>query len=199
MLIWLDWIILVILVVSAFLGLRKGLVRMAFGVLAMLGASWLSSARLAPVTALLKNFFSMPDIALTVIAFILLWLLAFFSVHLIGKMISKSIRLTPLGLVDRGGGAVFGFLQSGLIMLVVLILLMSVPMVNEKVSPTISGSLFLSWCQPMIEWGHTFFESKLPKELKSPFPGMPGMPEMPNIPGAPTGSMKLPSLKNLSI
>ncbi|MFA0961987.1 CvpA family protein [Roseivirga sp. BDSF3-8] len=104
----LDIILLVLLVIGAVEGYRKGLLISIFGfiglVLAVIGSIKLLDVAQEWLIAMLeKDAFYVP-----VLAFALIFIGILLTVTLLGRGLKKLIDLTPLGLADNVAGAILG-------------------------------------------------------------------------------------------
>jgi membrane protein required for colicin V production len=112
----LDWLCAAVIFVFGLLGFRRGLIGEFFRVAALvlgLVAGFSLSGRMA---AWLAGF--MPGLAgtpLRITAFIFLLVAGAGAVALVGRMVTKVVRLTILGWLDRLGGVLIGGLKGILI------------------------------------------------------------------------------------
>ena len=113
---WVDVLLLVVLLASVIVGIARGVV---FEVLSLLGwvAAWFAAQWFAPEVAVHLPVGASGSalnlgaaFALTFIAALLLWTLA-------ARLLRLVIRATPLSLVDRLLGAVFGLLRGVVLLL----------------------------------------------------------------------------------
>ena len=118
---WVDWAILLVMALSVLGGLAQGFFRAVFALggllLGLALAAW-NYARLAAVLLPLVRIKSVAD----AIAFLLIAILVMGLAALVGKVLSKAFQQIGLGCLDRLAGAVFGFFQGALlVMLIVLV------------------------------------------------------------------------------
>ena len=115
-----DWAVVFILACAVLAGLAQGFFRSVCSlgglILGLVIASW----NYYRVAALLLPLVRIPAIADT-IAFLVIALLVMALIGLIGSLLAKAFRLLGLGWLDGLAGAVFGFFQ-GVLLVVIFIL-----------------------------------------------------------------------------
>ncbi len=115
-----DWAVVIIMLASVIAGLAQGFFRSICSlgglILGLAVAAW-NYGRLA---SLLLPFLRIPAVASTV-AFLLIALLVMAIVGVIGSLLAKAFKMIGLGWLDGIAGAIFGFFQ-GVLLVVVLIL-----------------------------------------------------------------------------
>jgi membrane protein required for colicin V production len=126
---WVDWVLLAVMVASVVVGLMRGLV---FEVLSLLG--WLAAyiaaqafgANVAPHVPI-----GTPGSALnTGAAFALTFVLALIVWMLMARLVRLLIHATPLTLVDRTLGALFGLVRALVLLLAVATVISYTPAVR---------------------------------------------------------------------
>jgi membrane protein required for colicin V production len=105
---YIDLIIAVVLLISLFSGFRRGLVMEVFSLLALLAALLGAFSFMNFGAERLGEYIPELDGLLPVFSFILLFLATYILLIITGKIFSKVIRLSPLGLFDQLGGSLFG-------------------------------------------------------------------------------------------
>ncbi len=115
-----DWAIVIIMVAAVIAGMAQGFFRSVCSlgglVLGLAIAAW-NYGRLASV---LLPLFRIPAVANTV-AFLLVALLVMALISVVGNLLAKALRMIGLGWLDSIAGAIFGFFQ-GVVLVVVFIL-----------------------------------------------------------------------------
>jgi len=111
---WLDIILLVLLFVPTFVGLRKGLIKAALSFAGLLIGVILAGHLYQPVSKIF-SFISNENIAY-ILAFILILVLVLVAAFFLARLLKSVIKIVMLGWVDNVGGAILGFL-SGFILL----------------------------------------------------------------------------------
>jgi membrane protein required for colicin V production len=120
---WVDWAIVIFLVVSVLGGLQQGFFRSVCSlgglVLGLVLAAW----NYARVAALLRPLVHIEAVADT-IGFLLIALVVMALAGILGSVLAKTLHQLGLGCLDRLAGGVFGLLQGAL--LVTLCILVAV-------------------------------------------------------------------------
>ncbi len=118
---WLDIVILVILTVFTFLGLKRGLIQAVVPLFGLILAIYLAG-RLQDSLADSLSFIDNQSVA-NIVAFGLILGGVFLIVCIIALVIQKAVSITFLGWLDRQGGATLGFVVGWLIcsMIVVVV------------------------------------------------------------------------------
>lgn len=117
---WVDWTILLVLVVSVLGGLSQGFLRSACSLCGLIFGVALGAWNYARIAVLLVPLVRVEDIA-DALGFLLIALLVMAIANVAGAVLSKTLRRMGLGCLDRLAGGVFGFVQG--VLLVVLGLL----------------------------------------------------------------------------
>lgn len=122
----LDLVLLGVLIVSALVGVLRGLV---FEVLSLAGwvAAYVAAQALNPLVAPMLPV-GAPDSALNLgVAFALVFVLALIIWGLAARLVSALIRATPLSGLDRLLGALFGIMRGAVLLLAVATLVLMSP------------------------------------------------------------------------
>lgn len=158
---WLDAVLLGILLLSVVIGLVRGLV---FELMSLVGwvvayfvAHWFSAdvARQLPLGEPGSAVNSVSAFILTFIAALLVWAIA-------SRVIRMIIHATPLSVVDRVLGGVFGGLRG---MLVLLLLVTLIGMTPWSTSPAWRESATVPWLQAAVVGLKPLLPSSLSKHL----------------------------------
>lgn len=161
----LDWVLLAVLLVSVGLGFARGLlleVAMLVGwVVAYFAAHWFAGD-LAPHLPELPM--SSPGsganraaaFALVFVATVIIWSLA-------AKLVRMMIHATPLSVVDRIGGAAFGLLRGGVVLIALATLISLTPAAQ---SPLWQASTGARWTTETVK----FIKPLLPPDLREWLP-----------------------------
>ena len=111
----LDYIILIILAIPLVTGLFKGLIRMVFGLVGLIGGVVLSIVFTRPLGILIGDLLGVSDLFIgKLIAFILIFIICGSFGMLGGWLARKMIETANLGFVDRLLGGVLGLVQGGI-------------------------------------------------------------------------------------
>jgi uncharacterized membrane protein required for colicin V production len=117
-----DWIIIAILTLAGFNGLRKGFFITAFGLVGLVASLLAASWYYQPLAAKLHSL--MPRLKFEeVIAFLLLLTLVSVAAGFLGRFLRNFFRWVGLGWMDRVAGLGLGLLQGGLLITIVVIFL----------------------------------------------------------------------------
>lgn len=140
---WVDLALLAMLVVSVLLGVWRGLV---FEVMTIVGwlVAWMAAPFVAPwIERVLPQDKWSPTL-LHALGLVLAFLLVLLLWGLGAKLVRALIQATPLSIIDRLGGAVFGVLRGVLLGLVVAVVVGMTPAAR---SPAWNESMLAPWLQ----------------------------------------------------
>jgi membrane protein required for colicin V production len=119
-----DWAVVIIMLAAVIAGLAQGFFRSVCSlgglVLGLVIAAW-NYGRLAKV---LLPMVRIPAVANT-IAFLLIALLVMAVIGLIGNLLAKAFRMLGLGWLDGLAGAVFGFFQGVVLVVICLMVIVA--------------------------------------------------------------------------
>jgi len=107
---WLDIILLVMLFVPTFIGLRKGLIKAALSFAGLLIGVVLAGNFYKPVSRIF-GFIDNENVAY-ILAFLLILALVMVAAFFLARLLKSIISITMLGWVDNFGGAALGFLSG---------------------------------------------------------------------------------------
>lgn len=115
---WIDWVLILFLVISVANGFQEGMVRITIGLLALVAgfivASWFGGLAAAPL---------MPWVQSKGVASILGYLLVFFAViivgALLGALLARMLKLIGLSWMDRLLGGLLGVVRGFIVLAVV--------------------------------------------------------------------------------
>lgn len=139
---WVDWVLLAVLVASVIVGLVRGLVFEVLSLLGWLAAYIAAQAFNADVAPHLPV--GTPGSALnTGAAFALTFVLALIIWMLMARLIRLLIHATPLTLIDRTLGALFGFVRALVLLLAVATVVSYTPAVRAASWQASRGAAWL--------------------------------------------------------
>jgi uncharacterized membrane protein required for colicin V production len=121
------WLTVLVLGVFGVLGWRAGVVKRLVELVGVLAAVLVTSRFAAAVAPWLAERTSVDDTTALVMAHVLLFVVALVLIRLLANMVAKFVRWTPLGWLDRVGGAVCGVLLGALVASVGLIAVSQAP------------------------------------------------------------------------
>jgi membrane protein required for colicin V production len=107
---WLDIILLVMLFMPTFIGLRKGLIKTALSFAGLIIGVVLAGNFYKPVSRIF-GFIDNENVAY-ILAFILILALVMVAAFLLARLLKSVISSVMLGWVDNFGGATLGFLSG---------------------------------------------------------------------------------------
>lgn len=120
---YLDIIIGIILLLFALAGLKNGIIREAFALVAFIGGVYGAVKLSDYVGEKLSTVINVSHEWMSVISFIIVFILLALAINLIGKGVSKLAESLSLGFFDKIGGFMFGVEKGLLIVGVVIIVL----------------------------------------------------------------------------
>lgn len=143
-LIWVDWVLLGILVLSTVNGLARGLVKQALGFAGLFVslyladrwapamAQWLNSSfdvsvRIREFLLPLLGDYRLEPTVLAVLSFLLVWCLVSAAFGILGLFLESVTRLPIVSSINKLGGAAIGALKGGVIVFIIASLLSFLP------------------------------------------------------------------------
>jgi membrane protein required for colicin V production len=179
---WIDIVILVVVGISALLGLFRGLVREVISLVGWVVSGWLAFKFAGPVAQHLANVVSLPS-ARMALAFIGLLLSSLLVFGIIGFLVGKLVDSTGLTGTDRMLGVIFGFARGVAVVTVLVILAGLTPVPRD---PWWHQSRFVGHLEQLakiaIKWlppnfaKHFSYESQIITISPSPTPAAPPSP-----------------------
>lgn len=147
-LIWIDYVILAVVVLSALIGLVRGLLREGFAILTWVAALWTASHFHAMVSPYLQSMITLASVR-QIAAFTIVFLLMLLAGSLMAFILARLVQSTGLSGSDRLAGLVFGMVRGVLLVGVMLLLLAQTPLVHD---PWWQQSSFIPRFAPLIQW-----------------------------------------------
>ena len=117
---WVDWVIVLVIVLGVLEGLREGFFRSACSLAGLLLGLVLAAWNYGRLAAWLMFFVRVEAVA-DVLGFLAIALAVMGLAGLAGQIIAKTVHGMGLGCLDRLLGAAFGFLQGTLLVMVVIL------------------------------------------------------------------------------
>ncbi len=156
---WVDYLILGIVLVSAIIGLFRGFFREIISLVAWVAAFLLAIHFTEPVSQLFENSISTPSLRKAVAGtglFVLVLLLGGVANFLIGKLVSSS----GLAGTDRAIGGVFGVVRGAVLVIILMLLAALTPMPQD---PWWQDSHFIPRLEPYAEWARGLLPVEISK------------------------------------
>lgn len=160
-LIWIDFIILGIILVSALISLIRGFVREAFSLMVWVLAFWVSWTFFRDLSLRMESLIMTPSVRLGV-AFVILMILSLTVGGLLNYLIIRLISSTGLSGSDRFIGMIFG-IARGVLLTAILVLLAGLTPLPQD--PWWQQSILIPYFQELALW----LKDWLPPEVADKF------------------------------
>jgi membrane protein required for colicin V production len=135
----LDILIWAVLIFFVAKGFSKGLIREACSLLGLVTGGWAAFKYYSSLTLGVRHFINLPPHVAQPLAFLLIFLFFGLLFYLLGHLLTVILKIMLLGGINRIGGIVFGFLEGGFVLCVVLYLATTKP-VPDKVKGLVAAS-----------------------------------------------------------
>ncbi len=112
---WLDIIIAIPIVIAMIKGAWRGLILEAASFLGLIGGIIAGILFLDQIRDFLQTFLQLNETSLSVIAFVIIFSCVALGINLLGKLATKLFQAAALGILNRIGGLIFGFISSFLL------------------------------------------------------------------------------------
>jgi membrane protein required for colicin V production len=123
-----DGIILLLLGLFAVRGLIKGIILEVLTLLGVITAYFIATREMSTLATGIGKGIELPPATLTTLSFTIIFVVVFILVRLIAGAISKLIKKSPVGWLDRGGGFCLGMLKGTIIASLIAILVSLFPL-----------------------------------------------------------------------
>jgi len=120
---YIDIIILVILIIAAILGLKKGFVRQLFGLVALFLGVFCAFHFSSFAAGYIVKWFHPGEDLTKILAFIVTFVAILLLIVFLGRLVEGLLRITALGLFNRILGLVFSVAKNALILSILIYLL----------------------------------------------------------------------------
>ena len=117
-----DLLILVVTIISMFYGYVRGLIKETLSILSIFISGYLSTIMYPDISLFIKEYIDMVILA-DGISFVVLFILIYSIISILSNFIVKSVYNTPIKILDKNFGIIFGFIRSLLIFSILNILL----------------------------------------------------------------------------
>jgi|YNPNPStandDraft_1061719.scaffolds.fasta_scaffold57337_3 membrane protein required for colicin V production len=156
---WVDWVVLIILIIATILGFIKGLARQIVSLAALIVGFILAARYYVALAPSLRPAFA-NDTWSRLVAFLLIFIAFLFLGWIVGWIASKLMK-GPLRVVDIIFGGLFGFVKGALISAVFILALLLFPVGQKDLDQSLLALPSLQLGQALIQL--------VPKELKEQF------------------------------
>ncbi|MFT4768970.1 MAG: membrane protein required for colicin V production [Glaciecola sp.] len=158
-----DWVVVVILILSALLSLWRGFVREAISlagwVVAFVVANLLAVTVAGQIGDLIEN-----HTGRYIVAWSLLFVLTLVASSLTAKLFASIIKATGLGVLDRLLGSVFGVLRGMLIVMALVFVVREIVPKSEQ--SLLEESQLMPHIDVMLAWSMRLFDEFRDVEIK---------------------------------
>jgi membrane protein required for colicin V production len=114
-----DYFTLVVLLVSALVGISRGLFKEVLGLASWALAAWVGYHYSAYLSSEWLSTFHLDELLSLGVSFLILFILVLVACGIIGNLIQKIILSVGLSMTDRFLGLIFGLLRGGIIVVVI--------------------------------------------------------------------------------
>ena len=120
---YIDYIIIILLVLAAVRGATKGLIYEIASLIALIGGVWGAIKFSGATETFLTERLNFTSRYIDIIAFIITFILIIILVHFIGKAVEKAIESISLGAINRILGLIFSVLKTAFILGIIVVLI----------------------------------------------------------------------------
>ncbi len=119
--VWIDYAIIGIIIISAFISLFRGFVKEALSLAVWIVAIWIALTFSSHLSSLMADMISIPSVRITT-AFSILFVSVIILGSIINYFVSKLVTKSGLTGTDRMLGIVFGIARGGVIVVILVLL-----------------------------------------------------------------------------
>ena len=116
-----DFILSIVLFFNVFNGLRKGLIRLFFDLISLIGGVFFGFYFYEVVSILLSKWINVSELILTIISFCLIWIGVYLIMIIVGGILNKVIEVVHLSFINRLAGGVFGLIKAAVVVMPVMV------------------------------------------------------------------------------
>lgn len=156
---WLDIILLTIMVLTAIVGIFKGLVKQVIGFIAVV-AGLILACLYYEQTALVFEKLVKNQLLSNFLGFLLIFIVVLIAGAILGHLFTKAMK-GPLAFANRLFGAVFGFLKAVLICGIIIFALVSFEIAKPAVETSVLAPACLGVTRAVI--------NMIPQDLRAKF------------------------------
>lgn len=138
---WFDIIVIAVVVILGIKGVINGLIKEVFGLIGIIGGVIIASRNANLVGEQISLYlYKLSDSAEFFFGFLLALLLFWFVCLLLGNLLSKMLKMSGLGFVDRLLGFFVGAAKIFLVLAILAAIVSKISILNQKISPYFEGS-----------------------------------------------------------
>jgi len=160
--IWVDYILLLIVAVSALLSLWRGFMKEAISLVSWIAALWVGMLFFDDLARVMRDWIDTPTIR-NVVAFGLLFIATLLVGGLVNYLAGQLVRRTGLTSTDRILGMIFG-IARGVVIVAVLVMLAGLTTVPQD--PWWQESALLGYFQDMALWLRSFLPADVAERIR---------------------------------
>ena len=161
-LIWPDYIIIVIIAVSAVISLIRGFVRETLALVGWILSIWVSLLYMNAMTTFLKPYLTLPPSILALVSFAILFVVTLILAALVSNLVANLVDKTGLSGTDRAIGMLFG-IARGILIVGVLVLLAGFTLIPQD--PWWKESVFIPHFQQLAVMMKEFLPPDIASKL----------------------------------
>lgn len=138
---WFDIIVIAVVVILGIKGVINGLIKEVFGLIGIIGGVIIASRNANLVGEQISLYlYELSDSAEFFFGFLLALLLFWFVCLLLGNLLSKMLKMSGLGFVDRLLGFFVGAAKIFLVLAILVAIVSKISILNQKISPYFEDS-----------------------------------------------------------
>ncbi len=136
-----DIIVIAVVVILGIKGVINGLIKEVFGLIGIIGGVIIASRNANLVGEQISLYlYELSDSAEFFFGFLLALLLFWFVCLLLGNLLSKMLKMSGLGFIDRLLGFFVGAAKIFLVLAILAAIVSKISILNQKISPYFEGS-----------------------------------------------------------
>ncbi|WP_086304574.1 CvpA family protein [Campylobacter devanensis] len=138
---WFDIIIIAVVIILGIKGIINGLIKEVFGLIGIIGGVIIASRNANLVGDLISLYiYQLSDSAEFFFGFLLALLVFWFVCLMLGNLLSKMLKMSGLGFVDRLLGFFVGAAKIFLVLAILAAIVSKISVLNQKISPFFEDS-----------------------------------------------------------
>lgn len=138
---WFDIIIIAVVIILGIKGIINGLIKEVFGLIGIIGGVIIASRNANLVGDLISLYiYQLSDSAEFFFGFLIALLVFWFVCLMLGNLLSKMLKMSGLGFVDRLLGFFVGAAKIFLVLAILAAIVSKISILNQKISPFFEGS-----------------------------------------------------------